>query len=445
MLDQCNQLVKYFRMVRDRFDESDIHNVRIRLIRSRNSGETQYDLPVTSEIAALIVGDFNIESSDRDIIVENQSLGLQCINGTHPSFMALQYPLLFSYGEDGYMLGIPYRNLNGSNSRKRESITMREYYSYRLQQRFHEGKTLLLDPITVGKRIVLPSSFSGSPRYMVQNYQDAMAICRWAGYPDLFLTFTCNRKWPEINHSLEFIEGMKYEDQPDIVARVFKIKLDELLHDLKHKSHFGRVIAIVYTIEFQKRGLSHAHILLFLDPKDKCPSPTDIDGIIMAKIPDPDEDPVANEAVKQFMMHGPCGSAKPKSPCMINDLLVKYQSHLNVEWCNRSRSVKYLFKYINKGSDRATIVVEENLPNIGSDGQETNIVVDETKAYLDCRYISASEACWRIFEFPIPFRYPPVERLNFHLEDEHPIIYPENTSLDNVLNIPGIEETKFTE
>ena len=48
---------------------------------------------------------------------------------------------------------------------------------------------------------------------MVQNYQDAM-ICRWAGYPDLFLTFTCNPKWPEINHSLEFIEGLKYEDWP---------------------------------------------------------------------------------------------------------------------------------------------------------------------------------------------------------------------------------------
>ena len=144
MLDQCNQLVKCFRMVRDRFNESDIHNVRIHLIRSRNSGERQYDLPVMSEIAALIVGDFNIESSEKDIIVENQSLGLQRINGTHPSFMALQYPLLFPYGEDEYMLGLPYRNLNGSNSRKRESITMREYYAYRLQKCFHEGKTLLL-------------------------------------------------------------------------------------------------------------------------------------------------------------------------------------------------------------------------------------------------------------------------------------------------------------
>ena len=97
-------------MVRDKFDESDIHNVRIRLIQSRNSGERQYDLPVLSEITALIVGDFNIESSDRDIIVENWSLGLQRINGTHPSFMALQYPLLFRMVRMGiclvYLIGI---------------------------------------------------------------------------------------------------------------------------------------------------------------------------------------------------------------------------------------------------------------------------------------------------------------------------------------------------
>ena len=49
------------------------------------------------------------------------------------------------------------------------------------------------------------------------------------------------------------------------------------------------------------------------------------------------------------------------------DLLVKYQSHLNVEWCNRSQSIKYLFKYINKGLDRATIVLQENLPNSAND------------------------------------------------------------------------------
>ena len=50
------------------------------------------------------------------------------------------------------------------------------------------------DATTIGKRVILPSSFTGGPRYMAQNYQVAMAICRWAGYPDLFITFTCNPK-----------------------------------------------------------------------------------------------------------------------------------------------------------------------------------------------------------------------------------------------------------
>ena len=127
------------------------------------------------------------------------------------------------------------------------------------------------------------------------------------------------------------------------------------------------------------------------------------------------------------------------------DLLVKYQSHLNVEWCNRSRSIKYLFKYINKGPDRVTIVLQENLPGTDNDKQQLSIVVDETKAYLDCRYISVSEACWRIFEFSIQFRNPLVERLNFHLENENPIIYLENANLDNILQRLGIKDTKFTE
>jgi len=98
-------------------------------------------------------------------------------------------------------------------------------------------------PASVGKRIVLPSSFTGSPRYMIENYQDAMAICRWAGYPDLFITFTCNAKWPEIEIFLSMNPDQRPEDRPDILGRVFKIKLDQLLHDLKHEQHFGRTVA----------------------------------------------------------------------------------------------------------------------------------------------------------------------------------------------------------
>ena len=70
-----------------------------------------------------------------------------------------------------------------------------------------------------------------------------MAICQWAGYPDLFLTFTCNPKWLEIVSFLELIPSKKLEDRPDIVARAFKIKLDALLQDIKKGEHFGKVLA----------------------------------------------------------------------------------------------------------------------------------------------------------------------------------------------------------
>jgi hypothetical protein len=86
----------------------------------------------------------------------------------------------------------------------------------------------------IGQRIILPSSFTVGPRHMVQNYQDAMAICRWAGCPDAFVTFTCNPQWLEIKRVLPL--GQQPQDRPDLVTRMFKIKLKELIHDI-HKKH----------------------------------------------------------------------------------------------------------------------------------------------------------------------------------------------------------------
>ena len=104
-------------------------------------------------------------------------------------------------------------------------------------------------------------------------------------------------------------------------------------------------------------------------------------------------------------------------PYNIN-LLVKYQAHINVEWCNRSKSIKYLFKYVNKGSNRATFVLYENL-HTGATSEAQHITnIDEIKTYLDCRYISTSKACWRLFEFDIQYREPIVQRLSFHIENE---------------------------
>lgn len=72
----------------------------------------------------------------------------------------------------------------------------------------------------------------------------------------------------------------------------------------------------MYTIEFQKRGLPHAHILLFLHPSSKYPTPAHIDFIISAEINDPEKDTVLYNLVKCHMIHGPCVRAKLSSPCM---------------------------------------------------------------------------------------------------------------------------------
>ncbi|KAM3379276.1 hypothetical protein P3S68_011690 [Capsicum galapagoense] len=79
-----------------------------------------------------------------------------------------------------------------------------------------------------------------------------MVICKWVGYPDLFITFTCIPKWPEITRFVGR-RGLNTEDRPDILSRIFKIKLDHLIKNLKANQVFGKVKAVIYTIEFQKK------------------------------------------------------------------------------------------------------------------------------------------------------------------------------------------------
>ena len=83
----------------------------------------------------------------------------------------------------------------------------------------------------IGKRVLLPSSHTGSRRYVTQNYHDGIAICRVYGPPHLFITFTCNPKWPEI--TLAILEGQQPNDRPDIIVRVFHMKLQQLLNDIR--------------------------------------------------------------------------------------------------------------------------------------------------------------------------------------------------------------------
>ena len=271
MLDENNKLAKVFRMARDRYETGASEEYSIRILKNKERGR-QFDLPQGDEIAGLIVGDMSIPNSDRDIIVHPRMDKPQRISYLHPSYMSLQYPLLFPYGEQGYIeKTIPYSSEGYAT--KRSYVTMREYYAYQIHTRLTLPRTIvrsgrlfhqyIVDAYTaieqermtfymlnqkklradlynnvcdaiqqgdasskkMGKRIILPSSFTGGPRYMVENYRDAMAICRWYGNPDLFITITANPKWEEVNDHIRKAGNENANDRPDIECRVFKMKL----------------------------------------------------------------------------------------------------------------------------------------------------------------------------------------------------------------------------
>jgi hypothetical protein len=120
MLDQYNPLVKTFRHARDLLEQHKGINVGIRIIGASKGDTIQYEMPHTEELAMLIVGDFSLEKYKRDIIVSSKNKGLQRISIFHPAYMALQYPLLFPYGERGFQLGIPYHRNDSADNKKRK-------------------------------------------------------------------------------------------------------------------------------------------------------------------------------------------------------------------------------------------------------------------------------------------------------------------------------------
>ncbi|XP_072054892.1 uncharacterized protein [Arachis hypogaea] len=460
MLDSHNSLAKCFRYARQRFTEDSTTPLQLRLIKKRNTDGRRYNLPSASEVAALIL---------------------------HKRYLALQYPLLFPYGEDGFQSDILISDERSKQQlHKRETISMREFLSFRIQMRSHESQVLLksrrlfqqflVDSYTMveaerlqyhrfhqskfrshqpqglhecliqgerqaartGKRVILPSSFVGGPRYMYNNCKDSFAICRYAGYPSYFITITCNPEWTEIKDCVA-ADSLNPSDRPDIISRVFKIKLDVLMKDLKDGSYSESLKeVIVYTVEFQKRGLPHCHILLFVQPTEKPRSSEDIDHHISAEIPDEHTQPKLYSLVQKFMIHGPCGVLNMSSPCMVNGrcskfypvpfrektsidsagfprykrsdngrstskrnvnldnrfvvpynatLLLKYGCHINVEYTCQTSVIKYLFKYVHKGNDRVTASFFRS-----HDSADSDVTVDEIQNYYDCRYISACEA-----------------------------------------------------
>ena len=348
----------------------------------------------------------------------------------------------------------------------------------------------------IGRKI-LASSFMRGPRWYNAKFQDGMAIAREFNKPDFFITMTCNPNWTEIKK--ELMEGQTPQDRPDLVSRVFKLKLDQLMNDLLAGELFGKVVAYMNVIEFQKRGLPHCHILIILAAHDRIVTQDFIDSIIVAELPpnpldteDPNERErrqKLQEVVLNCMIHGPCGPSNPNSPCMEDGkcskgfpkeylketivdfnkslatyrrrapadggrsiqhptsgtqfdnrwvvpynpfLSLRYDCHINVESCVSPMAVKYIFKYVTKGPDRAMVsAVVEGQP------------VDEITEYQDLRSVGSSEASWGLLSYPITDRYPAVKALRVHLEDQQQIVFDENTETEALENQRETELTAF--
>jgi hypothetical protein len=193
------------------------------------------------------------------------------------------------------------------------------------------------------------------------------------------------------------------------------------------------VVAHVWVIEYQKRGLPHTHLLSCLRPEDKPRTPEDVDRLTRATLPDPDTEPELFHIVTSSMLHscgqrcqgedGKCTKGYPRpfqaetridkdgypeyarpdngrtftkkvngrEFTFSNQHVVpynpalsrKYGCHINVEVCTSVRAVKYLFKYVYKGHDRANVVVSP-----------AGVERDEVKEFQDARWISACEGAF---------------------------------------------------
>jgi len=290
MLDDHNPLASQFRVARDRLEEDDNEEFVVRIIGAREGDPVQYNLPAVDQLVMLVAGDFSTDTYQRDIVVQTRSGHLH-ISSLHPAYMALQYPLLFPYGERGYQVGVLYSGVNVNGENARTKITMQDYFRYMFHYRKHQVNPYLcygslstqakidarasidenrlwyiinnqpklrmenlqgivddvdhgcVDGAEIGKKTVLPASHTGGRRYMIQNYHDAIAICRVHGPPDFFTTFTCNPKWPEITGALSFEPGQKATDRADLVVRVYNMKLEELLTDIRDGTAFGPISA----------------------------------------------------------------------------------------------------------------------------------------------------------------------------------------------------------
>ena len=132
-LNHHNALVQLFRTARDKLQEADIPEFQIRLFGVARAN--QYELPTADSIGAIVYDGGPESITDYDVVIERHSREPENVNKLHPTYMSLQFPLLFIYGEEGYHLNLMLRDLDAPDSQEGKKMTMKIYYAYQLCDR----------------------------------------------------------------------------------------------------------------------------------------------------------------------------------------------------------------------------------------------------------------------------------------------------------------------
>nr|GFA75634.1 hypothetical protein [Tanacetum cinerariifolium] len=322
----------------------------------------QYNLPTTSEVAALIVKEFDSTEHKRDIFLHCQDGDFKRISELHPSYLALHYPLFSPYGEDNYRSDIFHEGITDYDEKNKGTrVTMKQNFAYRIQERKNEFFMMLNERRLFQQFIVDAYTMIESKR----------------------LTF--NRK-----------------NDKDLKSETYS-----KLATLAHNSESG-VKLLVYTIEFQKRGLPYCHILLWLKTEDKITTTGKINEYISAEIPNKDEDPELYQLVIDHMMHGPCGADNLSCPCTIEYKCTKKFPRQFNEKTMIDDSGYALYKRRNDGN----IIKEEGDRFAQWLCGSVQPRITKTIPGLHKRRMvqPGCEAAWRIYGFEIHYRTPSVER-----------------------------------
>ncbi|XP_065674113.1 uncharacterized protein LOC136091057 [Hydra vulgaris] len=418
----------------------------------RVGGERRrYNLPSHDEVAVVFVGEVGALPTSRDVFIYPRGHLLKIVSSKSVNLDRMIYPLFFPRGGAGWHNQLVHNPARATLVRNH--VTLSQFYNYRLSIRqffclLFYGKKLFQQygvdayvnidgqclafirnnqnklrseqydalnehlnkianerNVRPGRVVILPSSYVGSPRALKKIFEDAMAIIKKYGKPDLFITFTCNPKWCEITENL--YPGQTPNDRPDLVTRVFKLKLNNLNDIFKHgvigKSCYACSDLVVNRelYDIIKACMIHdpCGILIPNSPciKDKVRSknyPKEFNANTVA----------VQNGYPQYRRHDDGLVINFKGNNVDNRWMVpynpwlskEYEAHINVETCMSVKAVKYLYKYIYKGHDCA-----------------------------NCRYVSAPEALWRIFEYPIVNMSHTIFRLKIHLPENQIVNFRE--------------------